>query len=162
MASDILLQPGLTLEPMTPEYATLLGPAVAAMEPWSRGDSPVATLTAFFAANDPASLRHVVRIEGKTAGAIAIRQPWLHGPYLQILALLPAFQGQGFGAALLRWFEQQAAPHTRWLWLCYSSFNPRAGAFYARHGFEKAATLPDLWIDGKDEVLMRKQIGAAS
>ena len=36
--------------------------------------------------------------------------------------------------------------------------NGRAIAFYARHGFEEAAKLPDLVKDGSIEVLMRKRI----
>jgi ribosomal protein S18 acetylase RimI-like enzyme len=158
MASDPLLPPGVTLQPMSRERAAYLGPAIAAIEPWSRANYPAAALTAFMTADDPALSRHAVYAGSEIAGVIAIRQPWLRGPYLQLLALLPSFQGRGLGAALLEWFAAQAAPHDRWLWLCYSSFNTRAGAFYARHGFEEAALLPDLVADGVSEVLMRKRL----
>jgi ribosomal protein S18 acetylase RimI-like enzyme len=40
--------------------------------------------------------------------------------------------------------------------VCASSFNARALRFYARHGFEAAATLPGLVADGYDEILLRK------
>lgn len=161
MTADAILRPGLTLEAMTPNHAAILGPAIAAMEPWSKLNYPAVSLTAFLTADDAALSRHVIRVEQEMAGVIAIRQPWLHGPYLQLLALLPPFQGQGLGAPLLEWFEQQASPRNRWLWLCYTSFNNRAGAFYARHGFEEAGRLPDLLVDGETEVLMRKRIGPA-
>jgi diamine N-acetyltransferase len=158
MAPNDALPPGLTLEPMTQGHAAFLGPALAAIEPWSILNYPAAALTAFLTADDPALSRRVIRAGGETAGLIAIRHPWLQGPYLQLLALLPAFQGRGLGGVMLRWFEGQATPQNRWLWLCYSSFNRRAGGFYARHGFDEVAGLTDLLVDGQTEVLMRKRI----
>ena len=41
---------------------------------------------------------------------------------------------------------------------CASSFNSNALRFYARHGFERAATLDGLVQDGIDEVLLRKRL----
>ena len=148
----------LTLRSMTPEGAMILGPAIAAIEPWSRINYPAALMSAFMTAKDPALWRRAVFVDDEPAGVIAIRSPWLHGPYLQLLALLPPYQGQGFGAQLLRSFEMQASPRNRWAWLCYSRFNIRAGAFYARHGYQEVASLPDLLNDGMEEVLMRKRI----
>ena len=144
---------------MTDKFAHGLGPAVVNIEPWSQIKYPASSLTAFLTADDPALSRHAVLIESEPAGVIAIRSPWLHGPYLQLLAILPPFQNQGYGAILLDWFENRANPRNRWLWLCHSSFNKRAGAFYARHGFEVVAALTELMSDGgDDEILMRKRI----
>jgi GNAT superfamily N-acetyltransferase len=154
----VFLAPDLALAPMTAELAQFFGPELAAIEPWSHINYPASHMTAFLAAIDPALTRNAVFAGDRPAGVIVVRSPWLHGPYLQLLALLPPFQSRGLGAHLLRWFEQQAKPHNRWLWLCHSGFNTRAGAFYARHGFEVAAALPDLLVDGEDEVLMRKRI----
>lgn len=143
---------------MTAELAGELGPVLAAIEPWSRVEFRPEHMTAFLAAHDPALSRHALFVGAEPAGAIAIRSPWLRGPYLQMLAVLPPFQGKGYGTLLLEWFEREAAPNSRWLWLCYSDFNHRAGAFYARHGFEAVTSLPDLLYDGGSEVLMRKRI----
>jgi diamine N-acetyltransferase len=161
MTSSVTLADGVTLAAMNPGYAAFLSPAIAAIEPWSRVSYPAASFAAFLTAQDPALSRQAVRIGGETAGVIAIRKPWLRGPYLQLLALLPPFQGQGVGAMLLDYFEQQANPHDRWVWLCYSSFNSRAGAFYVRRGYQEVATLADLVMDGTAEILMRKRINAA-
>jgi diamine N-acetyltransferase len=159
ISADISLARGLTLQPMTDELARLLGPAVANIEPWSQINYPASNLIAFLSADDPALSRYTVLIGSEPAGVIAIRSPWLHGPYLQLLAVLPPFQNQGFGTILLDWFETRANPRNRWLWLCYSSFNKRAGAFYARHGFEVVAALTELMSDGgDDEILMRKRV----
>jgi GNAT superfamily N-acetyltransferase len=159
ISADISLARGLTLRPMTEELAGLLGPAVANIEPWSQINYPASNLAYFLTADDPALSRHAALIEGEPAGVIAIRSPWLHGPYLQLLAVLPPFQNQGFGGILLKWFETRASPRNRWLWLCHSSFNKRAGAFYSRRGFEVVTALTDLMSDGgDDEILMRKRI----
>jgi GNAT superfamily N-acetyltransferase len=160
MTGAIVLNDRLRLVLMTAELAATLGPAIAAIEPWSRMSYPAASMTLFLEMQDPALTRMAVFSGDTPAGVIAVRSPWLRGPYLQLLAILPPFQGQGFGAALLDWFERQASPGSRWLWLCYSSFNTRAGDFYARHGFEQVTVLPDLLSDGLDEILMRRRITA--
>jgi GNAT superfamily N-acetyltransferase len=154
----IELSERLSLRQMTPDLAARLGPALTAIEPWSRIAYPAAAMTAFLSSDAAGLIMLAVFVDGTPAGVIAVRRAWLHGPYLQLLALLTPFQSQGFGAALLAWFERQASPSNRWLWLCHSHFNTRAGAFYARHGFETVGLLPDLIADGFDEVLMRKRI----
>jgi diamine N-acetyltransferase len=154
----IPLTPDLSLRPITTELAAFLGPAIASIEPWSQLSYPASRMAYFLTADDPALSRHAVFVGEATAGAIAVRSPWMHGPYLQLLALLPPFQGRGFGAALMEWFETQANPSNRWLWLCHSDYNTRAGAFYARQGFEVVTGLKDLLFDGTEEVLMRKRI----
>ncbi|HEU4475158.1 MAG TPA: GNAT family N-acetyltransferase [Methyloceanibacter sp.] len=83
--------------------------------------------------------------------------PWLKGPYLELLAILPQFQGQGIGGKLLDWFEREGSRlGARNLWVCASSFNARTIGFYERHGFKEAATLPGLVAEGYDEILLRK------
>ena len=52
----------------------------------------------------------------------------------------------------------EARDHYRNLWLCVSAFNVAAQRFYARHGFERVATLAGLLRDGDDELLMRKRL----
>lgn len=146
------------LTPVTQAWAEMLGPAVAGIPPWSVINYPADYMVENLLCHDPGARRFAVAVGGVPAGLVVIRTPWLHGPYLQQLAFLPNFQGRGFGAQVLRWMEMEARPYARWLWLCYSSFNPRAGQFYRRNGFELAATLQDLARDGLDEMLMRKRI----
>src|SRR4029450_12481823 len=101
--------------------------------------------------------RYQVEISGEQAGAVSVRLPWLKGPYLELLALLPQAQGKGIGSTIVPWFEREALKvGARNLWVCASSFNTRALRFYERHGFERAATLPGLVVDGYDEILLRK------
>jgi ribosomal protein S18 acetylase RimI-like enzyme len=118
---------------------------------------PAHRLAAFFAAADAGTRRLLVKVEGQEAGAMSVRDPWLKGPYLELLALLPPFQSQGLGSTILDWLEGHAcAQGARNVWVCASSFNARALRFYERHGFERAAVLPGLVADGYDEILLRK------
>ena len=100
-----------------------------------------------------------VLAEGELAGVIVIQDPFLHGPYLKLIAVLPEFQGRRFGQALLDWIEREARrEEARQLWLCVSSFNTRAHAFYERRGFEAVALLDKLASDASDELFMRKRL----
>jgi GNAT superfamily N-acetyltransferase len=114
-------------------------------------------MTRYLASDDDGVRRYVIDVGGVTAGAAAVRYPWLKGPYLELLALLPERQGQGIGAAVLSWLEDETRRNgARNLWACASRFNARALQFYRRHGFAETAVLPGLVAEGFDEILLRK------
>ena len=79
-------------------------------------------------------------------------------PYLASLAVAPAWRGRGTGAALLAYSERHAALTSRHFFLCVSSFNTRAQAFYARHGYRQVGQFDDYVIDGASELLMYKRV----
>jgi len=114
-------------------------------------------MTQYIAAVNDGARRYLIEAGGVPAGTASVRHPWLKGPYLELLALLSAHQCQGIGAAVLRWFEDEARRHeARNLWACASRSNTRALSFYRRHGFTETAELPDLVADGFNEILLRK------
>jgi diamine N-acetyltransferase len=148
---------GARLVAPDPRGSDRLAAAIVAMPPWSVMNYPADTMARFLSTADGCVSRYAVEIGGKQLGAVSVRSPWLKGPYLELLALLPVAQSQGVGSAILTWFEQEALEHgARNLWVCASSFNTRALRFYQRHGFEQAATLPGLVVDGYEEILLRK------
>ena len=143
--------------PLAPEACAPLARAIVAMPPWSAMGSSADAMTRFLAGDDGGARRYVIEIGGTPAGAASVRSPWLKGPYVELLAVLPDFQARGIGGSFLRWLEQEALRHdARNLWVCASRFNERALRFYARHGFAEAAALPGLVADGFDEILLRK------
>ena len=140
-----------------PGCSDKLAAAIVAIPPWSVMSYPAEAMARFLATADGNASRYAVEVEGEQAGAVSVRSPWLKGPYLELLALLPKAQGQGVGSSILAWFEEEALKvGARNLWVCVSLFNTRALRFYERHGFEQAATLPGLVADGYDEILLRK------
>ena len=145
------------LLPLEHNSCASLAAGIAAIEPWSVMNYPAETLAAFLARSDEAVSRYVVSVNAEEAGVVSVRHPWLKGPYLELLALLPQAQAQGIGSSIMTWFEFAALQHeARNLWVCASSFNARGLRFYERHGFRRAATLPGLVADGYDEILLRK------
>ena len=150
----------LTLAPLTADNASKLGEVLAAIPPWSVIGFPAERLTRGLMREEPSVKRfEVLAADRGLAGLIVIQHPFLHGPYLQLLAVLPGFQGRTIGVRLLRWMEAEARKaETRQLWLCVSTFNERARAFYERFGFEAVAVLDKLATGASDEVFMRKRL----
>ena len=148
----------LVLEPMTPAVADQLGAAIAQVGPWAHYGIPPATLAENFKLPAVAVACYRIECDGETTGAVAVRPMWLMGPYLQMLAVLPPFQGQGIGTRVVAWFEAEARARSRNAWLCVSAFNPGAQRLYQAHGFELVATLDSVVREGDDELLMRKRL----
>jgi ribosomal protein S18 acetylase RimI-like enzyme len=150
---------GAMLQPLHAENAARLGTALAGMPPWSVAGWPAEILTRSFLREVPTIQRFEIIASGELAGMAAIQHPFLHGPYLQLLAVLPGFQGRNLGLRVLEWMEAQARiEEARQLWLCVSTFNSRALAFYERFGFEAIAVLDKLASDRSDEIFMRKRL----
>jgi len=149
----------LDLRPFTLGNAITLGEAMASMPPWSVIGWPVDRLIRTLQRELPSVRRFEVIVEEALAGIVTIQDPFLHGPYLQLLAILPEFQGRKLGQHILEWMEAQARlSESRQLWLCVSTFNARGKAFYERFGFEAAAVLEKLASDSSDELFMRKRL----
>lgn len=152
---------GHWLSAVTVDEAPRLGAALAAIDPWARYGTTAANLTALFIPNTDGGIRLAIRSmkDGRPIGVAVIRSPWLGGPYMQFLALLPGTQGLGHGRAVLDWFETEArAAGVRNIWICAASFNDGALRLYERYGFKHVADLDDLIKPGIDEVLMRKRL----
>jgi diamine N-acetyltransferase len=138
----------------------VLAPELSAIDPWRRlGSSQDRLRAGLLRTDDPLMFCRCLLFDGQPAGAMAVRGGWLLGPYLVHLSVLPAFQRQGLGRWMLATFEAEArSGNARNLWVCASSFNAPAQALYQALGFSAVADLPDLIVDGLDEVLMRKRL----
>jgi GNAT superfamily N-acetyltransferase len=148
------------LEPLDLAASRRLAEAVAAIDPWARLGTGSERMLTGLTVEDPHVCRRRIVVDGEDAGLVVVRYPWLFGPYLNLLAVLPAYQRGGLGAAVIAWMEAEVAGYSRNLWLCASSFNAAALAFYAAQGFARVGDLPDLVAPGFAEVLMRKRLDA--
>ena len=141
----------LALLPMTRAAASVLAPAIASIGPWAHYNFAPADLEASLLVTGDGAIRYQLTRDDAPAGVAIIRSPWLAGPYLQILAVLPALQGTGTGTAVLKWYEETAlTARMRNVWLCVSGFNVDAQRFYERYGYRLVGHLPDLMRDGDD------------
>ena len=149
----------VTLDKMDGALAKKLALEVASMDPWARYPYPAEALVGYLEAYRPDAPRYVLRHADVIIGACGLQLAWLRGPYVQFLALLPAFQGKGYGRLVLDWVEACARDsECRNIWVLVSDFNERARAFYKSAGFRMVCDLPDLVRDGRTEILMRKRI----
>lgn len=144
----------MTLRLLCCDDIAVLAPALAGMDPWRTLGFTAVGLAAYLGREDPALTRMVLERDDRPAALIALRRPWLRGPYIELLAVMPAAQGVGYGRQLLDWAVAQGGGN---LWACVSAFNAPARAFYIRAGFHEVATLPDLVAAGAEEILLRRR-----
>ena len=90
--------------------------------------------------------------------ALAHRRGVVGSPYLATLAVASEHRGYGIGTRLLRFVEQHYRPEARHLFICVSSFNPRARRLYERVGYTPVGEIQDYFIDGASELLMHKRL----
>ena len=105
----------------------------------------------------------IAEIGGERCGLVLVRPAGVAGaPYIVSIAVTPTFRSRGVGAALLDHVERTYTGRSRHLFLCVSSFNPRARRLYERHGFEAVGILKAFLIDAADEILMCKRLAPAA
>ena len=108
---------------------------------------------------DPEYLLYVARRQGVLCGAIVLQR---HGvassPYVKSIAVAQEFRSAGIGASLMEFAENLLRPGAQHIFLCVSSFNPRARAFYERLGYGAVAEFKNYIIEGASEILMHKRL----
>ena len=144
---------------MNPAWAEPLGEGLAAIDPWLRLGYKALTLSRYLSAegNDRHAL--AVLVDETPAACLTVRPNWLRGPMLELLGVLPAFQGIGLGKEIIAWLVGQARQHRQGnLWTISSEFNLPAREFYRRQGFEAVGYLPELILAEEAEILLRLKI----
>ncbi|MCL4233625.1 MAG: GNAT family N-acetyltransferase [Deltaproteobacteria bacterium] len=134
--------------------------AIEPIEPWASLGYPAGWLETYLTRRDTALYRFALLRENESgdvapAGYMAVRFPWLVGPFLELLAIAPAHQGSGLGAFAVGRLQQAAHRAERQLWTSVALHNPRAARFYERLGFLPTADVPDLLRPGFTERLLR-------
>ena len=148
----------IALAPIETQAAGPLAEAVTAIDPWKRMSFRPEAMATYLAAREPGACRRAILHKGRAIGAVSVRHPWLRGPYLEMLALLPGSQGLGIGASVLDWMGAEVAGRANSLWVCTSTFNTRALVFYERHGFVRVGDLDGLVGPDFTEILLRKRL----
>ncbi|MEN6442097.1 MAG: GNAT family N-acetyltransferase [Syntrophobacter sp.] len=145
------------IEPLKTADVREIGNTLAAMDPWlTLGYQPEA-LSHYLLRADPALRRYSLFVSDNLAGVLAVRHPWLFGPFIELIALFGGNRGKGLGRMLIEWVCAQF-PNSPNLWATVSSFNRDAREFYDRLGFEQSATLDNLIRAGREEILLRKRL----
>jgi ribosomal protein S18 acetylase RimI-like enzyme len=130
---------------------------MAASEPWITLGRGIDSCRA--ACQRPECLIFVARDAHDRCGFGLVNPRGVAGaPYLAAIAIAPEWRSHGVGAALMAYCEGHAALTSRHFFLCVSSFNTRARAFYLRHGYRRVGEFEDYIIDGASELLMYKRV----
>jgi ribosomal protein S18 acetylase RimI-like enzyme len=144
------------LLPLTAELAEAAASQLVNLDPWLTLGYRPKSLTQYLQRSDNSLHRFLILKSEQAAGIVCCRNPWLFGPFLELLAVYPQFQSQGLGCEILIWLENQTTAAN--LWTTVSAFNLRGLNFYRKYGFAKVAVLADLVRTGFDEFLLRKTI----
>jgi GNAT superfamily N-acetyltransferase len=151
--------PDVALRALPPGEPARLGPLFAAMDPWARLGYKGDALATYLGAIERSAPRYAIMIGNEVAGAAGIRLNWLRGPYVQLLALLPAYQKRKLGAAFLAWLAHEARRHGEQnVWVLASAFNTDALRFYETNGFERTGEIPELVAPNTSEILLRRRL----
>ncbi len=131
---------------------------MAASDPWITLGRGIDQCRA--ACQRPEMVLLVARKDGERCGFALVNARGVAGsPYLAAIVVVPAWRSRGTGAALLQHCERWAARTSRHFFLCVSSFNARAQAFYRRQGYRQVGEFDGYIIDGASELLMYKRVG---
>jgi ribosomal protein S18 acetylase RimI-like enzyme len=96
----------------------------------------------------------------ETAGFILFtpEPAFARGGYLRAIGVSPKFRRQGIGRKLLSFAEKITARQALHFFLCVSSFNRKAQAFYKNRGYTRVGKLPGLIKPGLTEYIYWKRL----
>jgi ribosomal protein S18 acetylase RimI-like enzyme len=147
----------LAVEPATFEDREWAAALMARSEPWITLGRTLEGCRAV--CHHPEHLVFAARRDGRRVGFLILQRRGVVGsPYLATICVDEPVRSHGVGTQLLAWTEDFFRPQARHLFLCVSSFNPRARALYERAGFVKVGELPEYFIEGASEILMHKRL----
>lgn len=151
------------LAPIMPEEAGRIAKKLVDMTPWRELGYQASTLQNYLRNTHADFQALCLHVDGKPAGVIALRSPWLRGTLLELLAVLPEFQQQGWGRWLMEWLQAYARDKGQHnLWTLVSAFNTPATRFYHSQGFISIGQLDDFIQESKHELLLRYMINLSS
>lgn len=130
---------------------------MATSEPWiTLGRDHAASLTVVL---NPDREVWVAVHDGVVAAFVVLAMRGGFPGYIQSIGVDASWRGRGVGRQLLERVEQRVFEETPNVFLCVSSFNPRARRFYEAGGYQHVGTVLDYVVAGHDEHIMRKTRG---
>ncbi len=148
----------LEIRPLgSPEEARACARMMAGSEPWvtlGRGYEESLALV-----SDSSREMYVASQDGRVLGFLILNMAGAFVGYVQTICVAEVARSRGIGSRLLQFAEERVFRESPNVFLCVSSFNPRARALYERLGYELVGELTDYIVSGHSEHLLRKTIG---
>ena len=130
-------------------------------DPWKRLGYTASSWNQIFTPLPQGRDTFVMDQAGHVVGVAILRQRFLFGDYLELLAVDPSRKGQGIGSQLLRYVESITFARAQNLFACVSDFNDSARNFYKSQAYQEIGPMPNFLIPGSAEILLRKTAGPA-
>ena len=146
---------GLVLGPIGDDVRALAA-GVAAIDPWAANRIAAEAMRERMQRPLPATFRFALRLDGRLAGYLALRHPFMRGPYVETIALFPEAQRRGYARRVVDWMAREVEGEAANIWLCVTEWNAAARAAYAAMGFVEVGPIPDLVVAGQTEIFLRK------
>jgi ribosomal-protein-alanine N-acetyltransferase len=111
---------------------------------------------------DPARESYVAYLRQEIVGFMILHMRGAFVGFIQTVSVKPEFRNKGIGTTLLKFAEERILKETPNIFMCVSSFNPKAKQLYERLGYQFAGELKDFIVPGHSEILLRKTIAPIS
>ena len=150
--------PALVIRPLRPGESRRCARMMAASEPWitlKRGYKESLAIV-----EDRSREVHVALEDGQLRGFLILNMSGAFAGYIQTVCVAPEARSRGIGTRLVRFAEARIFRESPNVFLCVSSFNPRARALYRRLGYVRVGDLKDYIVPGLSETIFRKTIGS--
>ena len=109
--------------------------------------------------SDPSREVYVARAAGELIGFLILAMMGPFPGYIQTVCVVPDRRGGGVGSLLLAFAETRVFKDSPNVFLCASSFNPRARELYERSGYTLIGELTNYLVAAHSELLYRKTRG---
>jgi ribosomal protein S18 acetylase RimI-like enzyme len=106
----------------------------------------------------PAFEKYLAYQENEMIGIAILSMTGQFTGYIKSILIAPHIRGRGFGKNFLLQLEKIIFNTHPNVFLCVSSFNPRAKKFYLSLGYEEIGEIKHFVIQGHSEFLLRKTI----
>ena len=145
----------IKIVPMTRAHILACNEIVASSEPWKTLRESVDFLPSI-----KRKQAFVAVIDGAVAGfTVFTPEPvFARGGYLRAIGVAPAIRGFGVGKVLMAFAERTTAKKAPNFFLCVSSFNKPAQAFYRKRGYAKIGKIDGLIRKGAAEFIYWKKL----
>ncbi len=145
--------------PMSATHIPACAEILSVSEPWKRLGERF-DFAQFLSRHRQIGTPHVLIVDKEVAGFIVFSPypVFARGGYLRAIGVAPSKRRQGFGRMLVRFAEKSTVRFSPNLYLCVSSFNRKAQAFYKNLGYQRIGIIPDLLVRGSSEHIYWKRL----
>ena len=102
---------------------------------------------------------YLALMENQIVGFVLIQMNGAFKGYIQSICIDRNWRNRKIGSKLLSFAEDRIFSETPNVFICVSSFNPKARDLYQRLGYEIIGELKNYVIQGASEILLRKTKG---